>query len=154
VKLIPAQKSCFKLPVNKQSQWITITSVNPELCKVLSKLGRQQIPAPIHPAPCIDDHTTRPQQLLQKFLSRTWWNLSTLGPQNFICVRSQQESESPQETLQLDQKVLFCPAVVVRPLSWSCLYMGGYHMQSTILEKGFSWRRANARTSLSLWPQE
>lgn len=56
LKLIPAQKSLFKSLANKQSQGITVMSVSPELCKVLSKLGRQQVPAAIHPVHCIDEH--------------------------------------------------------------------------------------------------
>lgn len=69
LKIIPAQKSLFKLLANKQSQWITIMSVSPGSCKVLSKLGRQQIHAPIHPAHCINEHT---QHTLNDSYRITW----------------------------------------------------------------------------------
>lgn len=45
------------------------------------------------------------------------------------------ESEFPQETLQMDQKALFCPAMVA---SWSSLYTRGNLTQSTIHKKDVS----------------
>lgn len=57
---IPAQNSLFEILTNKQSQWITIMSVSPELCKLLSKTGRQQIHVPTHLAHCINEHTHVP----------------------------------------------------------------------------------------------
>lgn len=139
LKLIPAQKSLFELLANKQSQWITITSVSPELCKVLPKLGRQQVPAPIHPACCTDEHT---QHTLSGSYRSAWpghggiWALSAHSVL-FVSGHSKNQN-SLKRYFSWTKKVLFCPAMAVGPCSWSFLYLEGYHLQSTIHEKGFS----------------
>lgn len=137
LKIIPAQKSLFKLLANKQSQWITIMSVSPGSCKVLSKLGRQQIHAPIHPAHCINEHT---QHILDDSYRITWAGHSGIWALLALIVLLVSGHNKNQNSLKrhLDKKVLFCPVMVVRPPSWSSLYMGVYHVQSTIHKKGFS----------------